>query len=82
MRVEVHGNVLLCEQCSRAPRLAIDSMVGPGKVFDRACPHIEVVFLEWHREEMRREPTRWCEVWQPFCIGFILGASIAAAVFW
>ena len=76
MIARVQGDALLCEQCSE--NLFAGSFVGPGKVFDRACPHIEIEFLRWHESLRAKESPLFKHIWQPFCIGFLLGASIVA----
>ena len=74
-----NNGVLICALCARlAPTMVLEGMVGPGTAFPRCCPHVEVVFMEWHATEVAKMPARWKEVWQPFCIGAMLAAAITA----
>lgn len=76
------NDVLLCDACfNHAIPLGRFGLVGPGTVFDKACPHVEQRFLEWHSALRERESPLFKHIWQPFCIGLLLGASCAALLF-
>ena len=81
MICRVVEDVLFCEECApRANVMLSAGMVGQRSLFAKACPHVEIAFLKWHEAQKAKEPTAFRHVWQPFCIGLMLGWSVACVV--
>lgn len=80
MIARVHNDTLLCENCSND--VVRFKMVGPGSVFELACPHIEIVFLEWFKIQREKEGARFKDIWQPFVIGLLMGAALVGSFTW
>ncbi len=77
---EIDG-VLFCEDCASAgPSMVASGMVGPGTVFPKFCPHIELTFIAWREEQRANEPARWRDLWYPLVIGIILGWCLSRAI--